>query len=225
MSRLWSRFGVRSLSVALLVVAVTGGMYLGKNRETQQRGIEAGTAAVAEQVDQQMFRDYAAARTVATSRQRAAEREARRKALAAAKAAAERARLADEAASRKKSESNRRPAPTPVFPGPIPASCNEFSGNRKTGCALTLRAGFKIDQFACLNALWDKESGWNHRAQNSSSGAYGIPQALPGSKMVSAGADWKTNPATQIEWGLGYIKGRYGSPCDAWSHSKRVGWY
>ena len=111
------------------------------------------------------------------------------------------------------------------FTGPIPASCDEFSGNRATGCALMLKAGFAIDQFPCLNKLWNKESDWNHKASNSGSGAYGIPQALPGSKMSSEGSDWRTNPATQIKWGLGYIEGRYGSPCKAWSHSQSVGWY
>lgn len=80
-------------------------------------------------------------------------------------------------------------------------------------------------EFDCLVALWDRESGWNINAHNASSGAHGIPQALPGSKMASAGADWQTNPDTQIRWGLGYIKGRYGSPCAAWGHSEAVGWY
>jgi uncharacterized protein YabE (DUF348 family) len=81
------------------------------------------------------------------------------------------------------------------------------------------------DQFKCLVALWDRESGWRTTAANSFSGAYGIPQALPGSKMASAGSDWRTNPATQIKWGLGYIKGRYGTPCDAWGVFKSKGWY
>jgi len=85
--------------------------------------------------------------------------------------------------------------------------------------------GWGDDQFSCLVALWNKESGWNYQAYNASSGAYGIPQALPGSKMASAGADWQTNAATQISWGLGYISGRYGSPCGAWDHSQSVGWY
>ena len=113
----------------------------------------------------------------------------------------------------------------PGAAGPIPESCNEFSGNRATGCALMLKAGFGLDQFGCLNKLWTKESHWNHKASNPSSGAYGIPQALPGSKMGSVGSDWRTNPATQIKWGLNYIEGRYGSPCKAWSHSQSVGWY
>jgi hypothetical protein len=85
--------------------------------------------------------------------------------------------------------------------------------------------GWGEDQFACLVPLWARESGWNVNAYNSSSGATGIPQALPGSKMASAGADWQTNPATQITWGLGYIAGRYGTPCAAWDHSESVGWY
>jgi uncharacterized protein YabE (DUF348 family) len=81
------------------------------------------------------------------------------------------------------------------------------------------------DQFRCLVALWNRESGWNTHASNPYSGAYGIPQALPGSKMASAGADWRTNPRTQIKWGLGYIKGRYGSPCGAWAAFQSKGWY
>ncbi|WP_242900954.1 lytic transglycosylase domain-containing protein [Actinomadura terrae] len=82
----------------------------------------------------------------------------------------------------------------------------------------------KSGQFGCLVNLWNKESHWNTHAANPS-GAYGIPQALPGSKMSSAGSDWQNSARTQIKWGLGYIKGRYGSPCAAWSHSQSVGWY
>lgn len=87
------------------------------------------------------------------------------------------------------------------------------------------RYGWGADQFQCLSLLWEKESNWNHTAQNPSSGAYGIPQSLPGSKMASHGADWQTNPATQISWGLDYISERYGTPCGAWGHSQSVGWY
>lgn len=85
--------------------------------------------------------------------------------------------------------------------------------------------GWSASEFSCLDSLWQRESGWNHTAMNPSSGAYGIPQALPGSKMASAGADWQTNPATQISWGLSYISGRYGTPCGALNHSHAVGWY
>jgi len=79
-------------------------------------------------------------------------------------------------------------------------------------------------QYSCLNNIWTRESGWRYNAENAS-GAYGIPQALPGSKMATAGSDWQTNPATQIKWGLGYIQGRYGTPCDAWSFWEAHGWY
>lgn len=81
------------------------------------------------------------------------------------------------------------------------------------------------DQFTCYDAIIMRESLWDTYADNPTSSAYGIPQALPGSKMASAGADWKTNPATQISWGLGYVKQRYGTPCQAWSFKRAHGWY
>lgn len=88
-----------------------------------------------------------------------------------------------------------------------------------------LSNGWAAKEFTCLDFLWEKESNWNPSATNPSSGAYGIPQALPGYKMVSAGADWQTNPLTQINWGLSYIIDRYATPCAAWSHSQATDWY
>jgi hypothetical protein len=85
--------------------------------------------------------------------------------------------------------------------------------------------GWAEGQFGCLTSLWNKESGWRWNANNPSSDAYGIPQALPGSKMASVASDWATNPVTQIKWGLHYISGRYGTPCSAWAHSRTAGWY
>ena len=85
--------------------------------------------------------------------------------------------------------------------------------------------GWGGGEFNCLVLLWNRESGWRLNAYNASSGAYGIPQSLPGSKMQSAGDDWQTNAATQINWGLGYIADRYGSPCGAWAHSEATNWY
>nr|WP_233571635.1 ubiquitin-like domain-containing protein [Cellulomonas triticagri] len=96
---------------------------------------------------------------------------------------------------------------------------------QELGKQLAAERGWGDDQFACLLQLWNKESGWRVNAENKSSGAYGIPQSLPGSKMASVGADWRTNPATQITWGLNYIGGRYTTPCGAWSHSQARGWY
>ncbi|AAO44539.1 unknown [Tropheryma whipplei str. Twist] len=86
-------------------------------------------------------------------------------------------------------------------------------------------SGWDYRQFTCLVLLWNKESGWNPYAMNRYSGAYGIPQALPGNKMKVAGDDWRTNPKTQVSWGLRYISARFGNPCGAWEHSVRKGWY
>ncbi len=87
------------------------------------------------------------------------------------------------------------------------------------------RYGWGAGEFSCLSSLWERESGWNVHAANASSGAYGIPQSLPGSKMATYGADWRDNPVTQIQWGLAYIKGSYGTPCGAWSAFRSKGWY
>jgi uncharacterized protein YabE (DUF348 family) len=101
-----------------------------------------------------------------------------------------------------------------VTPGSAQAIARELAAQR----------GWGDDQFSCLVTLWDHESGWRVNAANSS-GAYGIPQALPGSKMASAGPDWQSNATTQITWGLGYIASRYGTPCSAWSSWQANGWY
>lgn len=85
--------------------------------------------------------------------------------------------------------------------------------------------GWGEDQFQCLVQLWTKESGWNYQAENPSSGAFGIVQALPAEKLATAGADWRTNAATQVKWGLDYIARGYGTPCAAWGHSQSVNWY
>jgi hypothetical protein len=85
--------------------------------------------------------------------------------------------------------------------------------------------GWSSGQYACLYPLWDRESGWDVYAYNAGSGAYGIPQALPGSRMAIAGPDWQTSAVTQIRWGLEYIQDTYGSPCGAWDHEESDGWY
>lgn len=90
--------------------------------------------------------------------------------------------------------------------------------------AILTAQGMGNDQYSCLVSLWNRESHWRVNAANPN-GAYGIPQALPGSKMASAGPNWQTNATTQINWGLGYIKARYGTPCGAWAHSQAHGWY
>ncbi|HET7529487.1 MAG TPA: transglycosylase SLT domain-containing protein [Mycobacteriales bacterium] len=91
--------------------------------------------------------------------------------------------------------------------------------------AMLLRQGYSEGEWSCLQALWTRESGWNTYASNASSGAYGIPQALPAEKMATFGADYRTNPITQISWGLWYIHESYGSPCGALSHENSYGYY
>ncbi|GAA1133232.1 hypothetical protein GCM10009651_16090 [Microbacterium natoriense] len=105
------------------------------------------------------------------------------------------------------------------------AAANTPDGAKATAQSMAAsQYGWGADQFSCLSSLWNKESSWNYQAHNPS-GATGIPQALPGSKMASAGSDWQTNAATQIAWGLGYISSVYGTPCSAWGHSQATNWY
>ncbi|MGE5285856.1 MAG: transglycosylase SLT domain-containing protein [Micromonosporaceae bacterium] len=162
--------------------------------------------------------------TQAVAWNRAMERKARAEARRAAQKRAHRiaavraARLAAEQRARQQraAQQAQSSAPAPSQPSGSP---------QQIASAMLASFGWGQDQFSCLDALWAHESGWNPGATNPSSGAYGIPQALPGSKMASAGSDWQTNPATQIRWGLGYIKSLYGSPCGAWSHEQATGYY
>ena len=134
------------------------------------------------------------------------------------------------------SRSDRRTASDPAKAAALSATASADNGFTRTedvsdddpreiAQALLSEFGFGPEQFGCLDSLWSRESGWRVNADNPSSSAYGIPQALPGSKMATAGADWAYNPETQIRWGLGYIAGRYGTPCGAWGHSQSHGWY
>ncbi len=135
------------------------------------------------------------------SARKAAEEEAEREAAAAAEAEAA-AAAAEEAAN-----------------APVQSS---YSTSEVQALAQSM---VPSDQFQCFSYIVDHESGWDYTATNPSSGAYGLMQALPGSKMASAGADWQTNPATQIEWGLMYMEDRYGTPCGAWEFWTANGWY
>ena len=105
----------------------------------------------------------------------------------------------------------------------VRSSVSELQAYAKDLCLNTY--GWSESDFDCLVKLWNRESNWNPNAHNSSSGAHGIPQSLPASKMASEGSDYYTNGKTQIRWGLKYIKNRYGTPTKAWSHSQSTGWY
>lgn len=107
----------------------------------------------------------------------------------------------------------------PALPAPNPGTAQSIAYNMMSSFGWNPKT-----YFSCLDSIWTRESGWNYQAENAS-GAYGIPQALPGSKMASAGADWQTNPTTQIKWGLGYIQSTYGDPCSAWSFWQAHSYY
>ncbi|MDT5034602.1 MAG: hypothetical protein QOC94_4773 [Actinoplanes sp.] len=233
MNRLWSRVGVRATSVGLLVVGVIGGIYVGHDHEVQVQGAQSQLVVQGGVDEIALLKSRQSEHAAARAWQREAEGDAAAKAAAEAKAAASKARSLEKKAIAKKADKKAAAAAkkakasgaTVPYTGPIPTSCKSYVGSRGIGCALMLHDGFAIDQFPCLDKLYARESGWNYKASNASSGAYGIPQALPGSKMASEGDDWKTSPATQIKWGLKYIEGRYNSPCGAWSHSQNTGWY
>ena len=222
--------------MGLLVLGVAGGLYLGHGGQVQQRSAGAQLVVASDTTEVQLLTQRQNAHAAARAWQRQAEGDAAAKAAAEARAAADRARKLEKKAIDKKAaaekakkdeadgKSGSSSGKEVPYTGPVPDSCNEFTGNRKIGCAIMLDKGFKIDQFPCLNKLFNRESNWRTKAANPS-GAYGIPQALPGSKMASVAPDWRTNPITQIEWGLDYIADRYGTPCAAWGHSESVGWY
>lgn len=113
-----------------------------------------------------------------------------------------------------------KPSPTPSAIKVAPGTAKAFAQGY-----IADKYGWGNDQFGCLVELWDRESHWNAQAHNSGSGAHGIPQAMPGSKMAAFGADWYNNAQTQIKWGANYIDGRYGNPCGALGHSNSTGWY
>jgi membrane protein involved in colicin uptake len=155
-------------------------------------------------------KEQAAIKARAAAQESAAKRQG---AVKAAKAAAARrqAAAAKSAAVRKQAAKAK--------------SAATLAGSPRQIAQQLLAADGEGSQFACLEPLWGQESGWSVSASNPGSGAYGIPQALPGSKMGSAGPDWQTSAATQIKWGLQYIQSTYGSPCAAWSHEQSAGWY
>lgn len=196
---------------ALLVPKLTS------DAEAQIAAVREGTAALRGQLDAAIAKkaeEEAAAKAAAEAAAAAAQAAAEAAAAAQAQAEADAAAAAEQAAS----------ASTAAAAPSVDVNVDPASAQGIARSMMAANYGWGDDQFACLVSLWNKESGWRVNAANPS-GAYGIPQALPGSKMASAGADWQTNPATQIAWGLGYISGRYGTACGAWGHSQSVGWY
>ncbi len=192
--------------------AVTAADTAGIGRKATDKATKHAAAA---QIGNQLllFKPWSVAyhnQRLALEARRAAARRARRQAARRREAAraAQQAAAAQRAAHRRAARATAQPSGSP----------------QQIAMAMLGSYGWSSSEFGCLNSLWTRESGWNPAAANPS-GAFGIPQALPGSKMASAGADWQTNPATQIRWGLGYIRDIYGSPCGAWDHSLATGSY
>ncbi len=213
------RMLIRTLAIFILVLASGAGALIGLGRQQQLRTEAMNRTLVAETFRMHAERQRAGeAERASRTMRRLAESDAKIKADAASRAAAALAKLADANVG-----ADVRPAPKP-YDGPIPTSCTQYSGNQAIGCAEMLKFGFPLSEMPCLKSMWMKESGWNVHAMNPS-GAYGIPQALPGSKMSSAGPNWQDDAATQIRWGLGYIQSRYQTPCGAWSFWQAHGYY
>jgi hypothetical protein len=205
------RVGAARMLVLALVVSAEGVALTSMSGAPHLRSDSAALAAAALQqaeADTRQAQAVQAAAALAAAQAESGDAKVEA-ALAQAKAAADRVR----AAAERREAAMRR------------ALRNAQRDPRSVARLLMADYGWGDSQFSCLDRLWTRESQWNYRAQNPSSGAYGIPQSLPGSKMGSVASDWRTNPVTQIKWGLGYISDRYGTPCGAWAHSESVGWY
>ena len=207
---------VTSVAVEPVSEAGTAGTELATERSRDQRitrAAQRAQLAAAKQADKR-------AATLGKQGQSIEDQQAKLKAEKAADAKAEaeaKAKAAAEAAAAKEAQArvlaNRGYEPGTTDPREIARQI------------LKNKYGYGASQFTCFNNIIMRESMWKVNATNPSSGAYGIPQALPGSKMATIASDWRTNPATQIIWGIEYMKKRYGSPCDAWSFKHSHGWY
>ncbi|MFD5034195.1 transglycosylase SLT domain-containing protein [Streptomyces sp. NPDC058220] len=232
-----SRISVRGFAVASATAVTTVGAVVGvASGDPQVSGdnfeataadmtlladIPAGQQAQVQTASLTQQADAQAAAADATAK-KSAEESAR---IQAAKDAKAKKEAADDKVERERAakEAEERASRDEVRSASAFAPQSSYSVSQVQAIA---RQMVSADQFQCFSNIVDHESGWNYKAQNPSSGAYGLMQALPGSKMSSAGADWQTNPATQIKWGLSYMNSdRYGSPCAAWAYWQANGWY
>ncbi|MCC9310807.1 lytic transglycosylase domain-containing protein [Kitasatospora sp. RB6PN24] len=249
-----TRISVRGVAVASATAVTAVGAVVGMASGSEAKPVQAADitgatllADVPSGTDAQVISDNIGQQATAQQQQadaaakQAAAEAARVKAAADAqakadadKAAADAAAKAQAAAQAQQEAANRAKARSQLAVTSTSDSSDSSSSSDSTpaasysaGSVQALAAGIIGDntQFQCFSNIVTRESGWNYTAVNPSSGSYGLVQALPGSKMASAGADWRTNPATQIKWGLGYMNDRYGSPCGAWSFWQAHSWY
>jgi septal ring factor EnvC (AmiA/AmiB activator) len=214
---------------------------LSDQAKSAQQVLNAQTSALAQQVNEAQQAQQDAQNALAAQQQHAAELTAQLGTLqnqTAQLIAQRQAGIAAELAAQRAAQAavNAHAAPTSVTTASantggsrtaaVPATTSWTpAAAQATGQAMAAARGWSGSQWSALLSLWNKESGWRVNASNPSSGAYGIPQSLPGGKMASAGGDWQTNAATQIAWGLSYIASSYGSPANAWAHSQATNWY
>ncbi|MFK4223736.1 transglycosylase SLT domain-containing protein [Streptomyces sp. NPDC019890] len=229
-----SRISVRGFAVASATAVTTVGAVVGVASGTTQPSNDNLEATAADatlladipmgqqaQVQVSSLTQQAEAQAAAAdaAAKKSAEEAAR---LQAAKTAEAKKEAADKEAERKREEAEARANRDSL------RDASSFSAKSSYTVAevkAIARQMVPADQFQCFSNIVNHESTWNYQAQNASSGAYGLVQALPGSKMASAGDDWRTNPATQIKWGLNYMNSRYDSPCGAWSFWQANNWY
>jgi hypothetical protein len=229
-----TRISVRGFAVASATAVTTVGAVVGVASGSQQgqttNDVEA-TAADSTLLEDIPAGQQARVQTASLTQQAdtastAAHAEAKKSAEEAARKQAAEAAAAKKAAADKAAK--EREAKLAASRSSARADAGDFPAQASYSVAEVKSMAQKIvggENFQCFSEIVERESGWNYRASNASSGAYGLVQALPGSKMASAGADWRTNPATQIKWGLNYMNSRYGSACGAWDFWQANNWY
>ena len=215
-----------SSSVPSAIVAALSGREARVARDAQRAALSERQAADARQQALRAQQRATAARAAELEKQAEAKKKAAAAKKAAAKKKAAQAR-AKAAAAKKAAAAAERKAELREKEAAAKAQGYESGSSPKEIARQMMKSkyGWGSEQFTCYNNIIMRESVWKVTADNPTSSAYGIPQALPGSKMASAGPDWRTNPATQIKWGLGYVKERYGTPCAAWSFKSSHDWY
>jgi hypothetical protein len=229
-----SRISVRGFAVASATAVTTVGAVVGvASGNTQPSGdnLEAaaadGTLLADIPVGQQAQVQVSSLTQQADAQAAAADAAAKKSAEEAARIQAAKTAKAKKEAAEEEAEREREAAEARANRDAV-RDASSFSAQSSYTVAevkAIARQMVPADQFQCFSNIVDHESTWNYRAQNPSSGAYGLVQALPGSKMASAGDDWQTNPATQIKWGLNYMNSRYDSPCGAWAFWQANNWY
>ncbi|MEU9013329.1 transglycosylase SLT domain-containing protein [Streptomyces sp. NPDC048479] len=229
-----SRISVRGFAVASATAVTTVGAVVGVasgNTLPSNDNLEASAADTTLLADipmgQQAQVQVSSLTQQADAQAAAADAAAKRSAEEAARTSAAKTAEAKKEAAEKKAERDREAKEARANRDSV-RDASTFSAKSSYSVAevqAIARQMIPADQFQCFSNIVDHESTWNYQAQNASSGAYGLVQALPGSKMSSAGADWQTNPATQIKWGLNYMNSRYDSPCGAWSFWQANSWY